>query len=606
LGLVRTWGARGEVMAKKKERNAGLQGLQALQLLKADLPELMDTAQEEQVGFPQLVKSPLQELKLCHFEIDGKDRELPESIFNQAIMAEENLAPLYEYLGQRIKQLADVTLTVVFPWRLRVGGLPGFRDLLLPAMHPVYGVPYVPASSIKGVVRAWAKQQDDAIKGQVNDVFGYIDGNSKDDPGSIGKVQFFDAFPSAKCLDKDMANPQWHWSEQGVTYDPQPHVLLSLQNTTLTIGLKTTGRGTPTDVKLVEKWLREALKLGIGSRVSAGYGRSRGQINSPLTSEHSFELWSQGMYGATPPMKANGYKKEDVEFRPSAIRGVLRYWFRAIGLGLYDAETVKMLEGKLFGTIQPTAVRGSLRISIDAEEKSYDPLHVSGKIRLETSSEEDLKFAQALLSVAFSLSGFGRGSRRPLHWNTNQLRGCHGELGDTPMAMDRVPWRQMLEDARSALKILVEDDEELKPNAPSIYRIQDRTQDVLNESAHIYLLKCGKVKHPKVVKSDEWRSIGSSYHVTGEGLQLLYSSGDYKGRSSDRDGLKPGNPNVGGAVNREDGSIPSYILIKSIFPAVGDPYQVVTVFDVDGHADRAAFANAIKGKGGLKVWPLTP
>jgi CRISPR-associated protein Cmr6 len=492
LGIVCTWGARGEVMAKKKERNAGLQGLQALQLLKADLPELMDTAQEEQVDFPQLVKSPLQALKLCTFDTDIKSRELPESIFNQAIAAEESAAPIYEYLGQRIEQLADVTLKVSFPWRLRVGGLPGFRDLLLPAMHPVYGVPYVPASSIKGVVRAWAKQQDDAIKGQVNDVFGYIDGNSKDDRGSIGKVQFLDAFPSAKCLDKDMANPQWHWSEQGVTYDPQPHVLLSLQNVTLIIGLKTTGRGTQTDVKLVEKWLREALKLGIGSRVSAGYGRSRGRVNSPLSSEHSFELWSQGMYGATPPTKDNGYKGK-VEFRPSAIRGVLRYWFRTMALGLYDVDTVRILEGKLFGTIQPTAVRGSLRISIDAEEKSYDPLHVSGKIRLETSSEEDLKFAQALLSVAFSLSGFGRGSRRPLHWNTNQLRGCHGELGDTPMVMSSASWRQMLEDARSTLKIVVHNHLELNPRSPNTRRIQNRTQDVL------YLFTVGSVETVKLI-----------------------------------------------------------------------------------------------------------
>jgi CRISPR-associated protein Cmr6 len=607
LGYVCTWGTGEKVMGKKEGRKARPQGLQALQLLQSGFSDSIETGAAPQDCFPQLEQSPLQELKPRCFETNnskGKSRELPESIFKQGITAEKKMAPLYEYLEQRIEQLAEVTLKVLFPWRLRVGGLPGFRDLLLPAMHPVYGVPYVPASSIKGIVRAWAKQQDDTVRNQVNDLFGYIDGKSKDDRGSIGKVQFLDAFPLGKCLDTDMANPQWHWSDQGVIYDPQPHALLSLQNATLIIGLKATSRGTQSDVKLVEKWLREALKLGIGSRASAGYGRSRGQVNSPLASDHRFELWSQGMYGATPPMKANGYKGE-IEFRPSAIRGVLCYWFRAIGLGLYDADTVKVLEGKLFGTIQPTAIRGSLRISIDAEEKGHDPFHISGRIRLEAFSEKDLKFAQALLSLAFNLSGFGRGSRRPLHWNTKQLRGCHGELGNTSMMMDPAAWRQMIEDAQSTLKALIQNNQALTPGTPSICRIKNRTQDVLNNSAHIYLLKCAKVKHPRAVGSEDWSEIGSSYSIIGEGLQLLYSSCDYKGRSSDRNGrLKPGNPHVGGAVNKDDGSIPSYVLIKSIFPTSGDPYQVVTIFDVDGHADRAAFARAIKTKGGIQVWPL--
>jgi CRISPR-associated protein Cmr6 len=562
--------------------------------------------------YPCLYRSPLQELKCTAFRKEGKN-ELPDPIFERAIEAEQSAAPLYDYLSQRIESIADKTLKITFPWRLRVGGLPGFRELLLPAMHTVYGVPYVPASSLKGVVREWAEQQDEAIRGQVRSMLGYLDMNAKEDASSLGKIQFLDAFPTGKCLSIDMANPQWHWPKKrgadgsfAVTYNPEPHALLSLQGATLTIGIKATRLGSEKDVEVMEKWVREALKHGLGSRISAGYGRARGQIaETQLSCEYPFQLWSQGMYGSTPPMKTNGYKGE-VEFRPSAVRGILRYWFRAIALGLYDADTVKILEGKLFGTIQPAAVRGSLSISIDNEENGREPFRISGKIRLMAESEVHLKFAQMLLTLAFNLSGVGRGSRRPLHWNTDQLRGCHWELSDAPIVMNSAIWQQMLENARSALRTVQQGYGELSPKEAKICRLEKRTQDVLNESAHIYLLKCGGMKHPKAVKDEEWRKIGDTYQVRGEGLQLLYSSGNYKGRSSDRDGLKPGNPNVGGAVNQEDGSIPSYVLIKSIIPHTGDPYQVITIFDVDGHDDRATFANAIKDKGGMKVWPPAP
>jgi CRISPR-associated protein Cmr6 len=554
--------------------------------------------------YPCLYRSPLQELKCTAFRKEGKN-ELPDPIFERAIEAEQSAAPLYDYLSQRIESIADKTLKITFPWRLRVGGLPGFRELLLPAMHTVYGVPYVPASSLKGVVREWAEQQDEPIRAQVRSMLGYLDMNAKEDASSLGKVQFLDAFPTGKCLSIDMANPQWHWPKKrgadgsfAVMYNPEPHALLSLQGATLTIGIKATRLGSEKDVEVMEKWVREALKYGLGSRISAGYGRARGQIaETQLSCEYPFQLWSQGMYGQSTT---------NPEFRTVAVRGVLRYWFRAVAMGLYDSETVKLLEGKIFGAIEPKAIRGGLRISIDATETGVDPFRVAGKICLEAVSEEYLKFAQALLKLASNLSGCGRGSRRPLHWNSGRLRGCHWEVGDAPTTMNSTLWQQMLENVRSALRTVQQRCSELSPTEPRIYRLEKRTQDVLNESTHIYLLKCSGIKHPKAVKDEEWRKIGDTYQVRGEGLQLLYSSRNYKGRSSDRDGLRPGNPNVGGAVNQEDGSIPSYVLIKSIIPHTGDPYQVITIFDVDGHADRATFANAIKDKGGMKVWPLEP
>jgi CRISPR-associated protein Cmr6 len=582
-------------MAKnKKDRPSRNSGFGALIQVEGYEP-VVDTSSDavEILEYPELRSSPLQALKLSKFD---DDRKLPGSIFDKAIASEESVKALYDYLGQRLKSLADKTLEIKFSWRLRVGGLPGFNDLLLPAMHTVYGVPYVPASSLKGVVREWAEQQDEVIRGQVRSMLGYLDMNAKEDTSSLGKVQFLDAFPTGRCLSLDMANPQWHWPKEethSLDFKPEPHALLSLRNSTLIIGLKATYLGSKEDVEIVLKWLEEALKYGLGSRISAGYGYADGLIKTTqLSSEHHFKLWSQGMYGQ------NIY---NAEFRPVAVRGVLRYWFRAIALGLYDLKTVKKLEGNLFGTITPTTVRGSLRLRITFNEDGDKPFRVSGKIRLEASSENQLKFAQLLLKLASSLSGCGRGSRRPLHWNNNRFRGCHWEVGNNPIAMTREAWLNTLQEVISALIEVQKEDKTLQPEAPIRTNNGGRTQDVLDRRMQVYLLKSAGLKHPQDVLPEKWATEGSKYQITGEGLQLLYSSKNFKGQSM----ANPGNPNVGGAVMGKIG-IPSYVMIKSIFPLKEVPYQVITIFDVDGHADRATFANAIKDKGGLKVWPLEP
>lgn len=103
---------------------------------------------------------------------------------------------------------------------------------------------------------------------------------------------------------------------------------------------------------------------GLGSRISAGYGRAnkiirrkdnkeliRPDRTSQHRSEHGLKLWSQGIYGADPNKR---------EFRPATVRGMLRYWLRAIALGLYSPKRCKELEHRLFGALEPEAVQGSV------------------------------------------------------------------------------------------------------------------------------------------------------------------------------------------------------------------------------------------------------
>ncbi|MHC5771976.1 MAG: RAMP superfamily CRISPR-associated protein, partial [Nostoc sp.] len=179
------------------------------------------------VNQPTSLQSPLQ--KLNNFDFDKKGNELVQRALEDAATADETCESLYQQLTEKTIKLADHTITVQFSWRLRVGGMRGFRELLLPVFHPVYGVPYIPSSSLKGAIRAIALQ-DKSNFSEVERLLGTLD-------HGIGCVQIFDAFPTAPSLSVDIANPQWHWENGQVRYNSVPHALLSMKHPEFVIGL---------------------------------------------------------------------------------------------------------------------------------------------------------------------------------------------------------------------------------------------------------------------------------------------------------------------------------------------------------------------------------
>ncbi|MFN7865048.1 MAG: RAMP superfamily CRISPR-associated protein [bacterium] len=527
--------------------------------------------------------SPLQALN--HRLFNNNDTAKPVLI--EAAAADKTCQSLYQQLTEKTKRLADETLTVEFIWRLRVGGMRGFQELLLPVFHPVYGVPYIPSSSLKGVVKAWARQH--RPEAEVNRLLGTLE-------DGIGCVQFLDAFPTAPCLTVDIANPQWSWENNRVCYQPVPHYLLSMEEPEILIGLTRTSRGKLEDVSKVKDWLQIALSAGIGSRVSAGYGRTSVASSLSHHSSHAFKLWTQGIYGANPPTKDNQYQGNN-EFRPVAVRGMLRYWFRAVGLSIYSPQQCKDLEGRLFGTIEPQAQEGLIRISVDWEEEKGDrnrPYFCEGNILLEAKNQDALNLAEKLLQLSSHLAGIGRGSRRSLHWNNSiGLRGCHWEIDIKKLPRNQELWQQFLREVKDSLLALqsaIGDTANCTPGNPG-----NRSQDVLNSQAQIYLISCPSLKYPGTVNN--WQNEGLGLKVRGEGLDFLYSSG-FKGVNQKGNG----NANVGGRISRqgETASTPSYVLIKSNFPPQQKPYQTVTIFGVN-QRDRATFIQQLNSLNPMQI-----
>jgi len=188
-------------------------------------------------------------------------------------------------------------------WRLIVGlGNESVYDSSM-TLHHVYGIPYIPASAVKGVVRSWIiterfdQDEKAAIKDKgFCDVFGcpkkIKDTLSYYNEERQGKVWFFDAFPLSRPeIEVDIMNPHYmpYYSngEPPADYhDPKPIPFLTVKRGTVfqfLFGVKEKecadkmiesgqfhGRK-PSDV--VKEWLKKALEEhGIGAKTAVGYG----------------------------------------------------------------------------------------------------------------------------------------------------------------------------------------------------------------------------------------------------------------------------------------------------------------------------------------------
>jgi len=532
---------------------------------------------------PRNMGNPLQALNFVEFGRGKQGKPLTQPVLEAAANAEKDCSYLYEKLNQRTLDLAggeSNTFKISFSWRMRVGGTRGFAELLLPVLHPVFGIPYIPASSLKGAALAWAEKHH-SKKGEIQELLGMLEGKN----AKAAKIEFLDAFPTKPCLSVDVATPQWHWQnpEQKVIYNPEPHPLLTLEQPQFLIGFCPTGTQYADKVEVVKNWLENALKIGgIGSRVSGGYGRTVSQEAQLAHSKSfDFELWTQGMYGY----------QGNIEFRPTAIRGILRYWFRAVALGLYDAETCVTLEELLFGKLgQQGKISVSTRIN---PSQRKDPYLYTGKIILEATEAKYLSLIERCLILGSHLGGVGRGSRRPLHLLNSRMRGCHWFVdGDSlPLVGNESQWRTFFKSVTDAFKT-VEPSTKNYTSSPGQPGPKKRQQDVLDSNAQVWLLKDTVLLNPEKVKN--WQNEGDNANVKGAALNLLYGDPQFKGGSDGN-----GNANVGGNLET-----PSFVWIKSIFTA-DSPYQVVTIFG-SNHPDRLKFATELKNQGAILVYGQMP
>ncbi len=350
-------------------------------------------------------------------------------------------------LNQRTKVIAGDKnwFAAKSTWRMRVGGHRGPENILLPAFDAL-GIPYLPASTLRGVARtqairhfmvtedlSWAVAEQ-----KIGAYFGSLDAVDKD---RSSKVIFLDAYPNgnnSSCgLMVDMTNNIWSWKDNQPEYNPNPNPFLSLHQAEFIIGIRPTVQCTPVVLQQLHQWLVEGLQQGAGSQINTGYGTllTQGQSRPKGFLEVDFRVEGQLIHGQQKAALWNhGKHRYDrgqpfAETRPVAFKSMLRYWFRTIALGVLPADRVKTLEAQIFGAIKPQTC-GWLRVElldgkVTQKEARYkqDPCgEQEGKLVLQFSTEAPLasqpvieKLIKNLTWLMFHLGGIGQGARRPCY-----------------------------------------------------------------------------------------------------------------------------------------------------------------------------------------------
>lgn len=153
--------------------------------------------------------------------------------------------------------------------------------------HPTLGVPYLPATSVKGMARSWATTWEQADPKVLDRIFGPRPrggsrGQPEEDDRWVGTVCFFDAVPVRPVrVEADVMTPHHakYYRGEGPAADWDSPVIIPFMtvaaNTAFLISLAPRGdQASVDDVNLVWQWVYDALSwIGIGAKTSSGYGR---------------------------------------------------------------------------------------------------------------------------------------------------------------------------------------------------------------------------------------------------------------------------------------------------------------------------------------------
>ncbi len=205
---------------------------------------------------------------------------------NSTPALEESSQKLIVQLRERQKQQlllfvrSDLELYCVdatVDWRLIVGlGSDHVQETNM-TLHHVYGIPYIPGTAVKGVLRHWWLQENygnDEDKALCDESFLALFGSQK----QRGKVQFLDAYPDAVRFAKDIMNP--HYPEYYIGgkpptdgQNPVPINFLTVERTSFRFVFLTR---TPGLLDRLKERLERALEMkGIGAKTAVGYGYFR-------------------------------------------------------------------------------------------------------------------------------------------------------------------------------------------------------------------------------------------------------------------------------------------------------------------------------------------
>ncbi|MEJ5305706.1 MAG: type III-B CRISPR module RAMP protein Cmr6 [Ignavibacteria bacterium] len=217
--------------------------------------------------------------------------------FNFPSINFNNLCKEISEAAKKLFPTINYVKKLIIDWRLTLGlGSESVYETSI-NLHPVYGFPYIPGQSIKGVVRSWVILEyfnKDEEKAYQSETFCHLFGCPKEsilNKEYQGALVFFDAYPiETPKLKVDVMNPHYqpYYSDKTNTkppadyYNPNPIFFVTVENTSFQfiIGIKETENnlGKIDNIQghyfdLGKKFLLEALtQKGVGAKTAVGYG----------------------------------------------------------------------------------------------------------------------------------------------------------------------------------------------------------------------------------------------------------------------------------------------------------------------------------------------
>jgi CRISPR-associated protein Cmr6 len=330
------------------------------------------------------------------------------------------------------------TQTYQISWRFVTNG--GQDDGVIRPVIGARGVPFYPGSSMKGVFRqACTPEQADRYCGE----------DLRRDSFKPGILRFHGAYPTDDRWTEqllDIVHPQQdrQVKEEGRS---AAFVQISLYQPEMQFGISSTEPLTDEEWQTVWGIWKRALSMGIGCRVSAGYGHADQRTGEVL---YSSKVKGQGQ--AAKLLDGTG------EFRANVFRAALRGHALRIFGGLTTAENADRLVEQLFGGVRGHGTVGLLSMAFQQEQEpnmdwfgqgAYaQPIYeVEGTLvwmlnrpLLDLDQVTALKtLVKRLNQFAMLLGGFGKSWRRADHRlffedyyedDRKPLIGCHWQWGN--------------------------------------------------------------------------------------------------------------------------------------------------------------------------------
>ncbi|MCI5222193.1 MAG: type III-B CRISPR module RAMP protein Cmr6 [Candidatus Electrothrix sp. AR4] len=185
--------------------------------------------------------------------------------------------------------------------------------------HRTLGVPYLPGSSVKGLMRAWTgdwREEDDRVKY----LFGSDPDREKEESADTGALIVFDALPiTPPKLELDILNPHYgpYYESNGEKPPADYHNPVPVFFLTVASGqafrfclAPRPGTGTDSDVKEGLELLKEALEtLGAGGKTAVGYGTFQLDTKAMEKELPKEERWRCELTRQKPKLLVNQFSK---------------------------------------------------------------------------------------------------------------------------------------------------------------------------------------------------------------------------------------------------------------------------------------------------------